>query len=337
MRVLFIWEVREELRNYLLAHLLKSKSMEFIFLTKDELEMAAIERPEDIQVTVGWVVQRPFWDKIFRQLTHLQLIIHPAVGVDKAIPFVQSLHSNHKITLCNSFGHTYFTAQHAVGMLLTLCNRLLLHHHAMKVGKWRTGEKDGKSLPMKYRKTGLLGYGSINQRVHRFLEGFDTEIHVLKNTLTEAQQTDPHFYTQDQLHDFLAAVDNLILAVPLTEKTNGMIGEKELELLGASGILVNVARGEVVQEKPFYEALKTGKIFAAASDVWYDYRPEADEEGRKFPYTYPFHELENVLLSPHRGGSPLDDLERWGQTMEILSRFERKEELMNVINWERGY
>ncbi len=337
MCVLFIWEVREKLRNYLQDHPLKSETMEFIFLTKDELEAATIEAPENIQATVGWVGYQPFLDKLFRQFINIQLIIHPAAGVDKAIPFVKSLHSNHNISLCNSYGHTYFTAQHAVGMLLTLCNRLLLHHNAMKAGKWRTGDKDGKSLPMKYRKTGLLGYGSINRHVHRFLAGFDTEIFVLKHTLTEAQQADPHFYRSDELHDFLTMVDNLIIALPLTEKTSGMIGEKELQLLGESGILVNVARGEVVQEKPFFEALKTQKIFAAASDVWYNYRPEPDDEGRKFPYTYPFHELDNMLLSPHRGGSPLDDLNRWDETMQILAAFENGEKPMNVVDLEKGY
>jgi len=68
MRVLFIWEVKDKLRNYLLNHPLKSETMEFIFLTKDELDAATIERPEDIQVTVGWVTQRTFFDKLFQQL-----------------------------------------------------------------------------------------------------------------------------------------------------------------------------------------------------------------------------------------------------------------------------
>lgn len=337
MRVLFIWEVNERLQNYLLGHPLKSETMEFVFLKNKQLQQLEVEQAENIQATVGWVGQQSFLPKLFKKLKHVELIMNPAVGVDRAIPFVKTLDKTHNITLCNSHAHTHFTAQHAVGMLLSLSNRLMLHHNFMKAGVWRMGEKEGASLPLKYRKTGLLGYGPINRFVHRFLEGFDTEIHILKNTLTEEQKAHPHFYTQNQLHDFLDAVDNLIIAVPLTKKTAGMIGKKELNLLGTSGILINVARGKVVKEKALYKALKKQKILGAGSDVWYDYSPTPDNEGRKYPYDYPFHKLENVLLSPHRGGSPLNDLNRWDETMEILSLFEKGEDLINVVDLERGY
>ncbi len=337
MRVLFIWQVNDQLKSYLSHHPLKKSDTEFIFLPSEQLNKLEIPRPEDIQVVIGWIGHNEVSRNICRKLSNLELIINPGVGIEKALPVMRELNKNKHVTLCNSHAHTYFTAQHALGMLLTLSNCLLTHHRLMKDGKWRAGDKEGASLPLKYRKTGLLGYGPINQQAHQFLSGFKTDIHILKNSLNEDQEADPNFYTPDQLHDFLKNIDNLLIAVPHTKKTEGMIGREELELLGEKGILVNVARGSIVQEEAFYQALKKKTIFAAGSDVWYNYKPDVDEKGRKYPYSYPFHELDNMLLSPHRGGSPLNDLNRWDECMEILSCFENGRELFNVVNLDREY
>ena len=103
-------------------------------------------------------------------------------------------------------------------------------------------------------------------------------------------------------------------------------------------ILVTVARGKVIDQKALYEALVSNKIQGAAIDVWYDYRPEADSTGRKFPTKFPFYELDNVILSPHRGASPMSDLRRWNEVIENISRFTREEtNFLNVVNLENEY
>ncbi len=126
-------------------------------------------------------------------------------------------------------------------------------------------------------------------------------------------------------------------AVPRTPETDGMIGEREIGLLPEEPVVVNVARGSVIQEEPLYNALKSGRIAWAGLDVWYEYRPDEDAEGRRFPYHYPFHELENVVLSPHRGGSPLARPERFADIVENIRRYHRGEALKYVIDTERGY
>lgn len=337
MRILFTWEVNKRLRNYLENHPLKTKEMELIFLNKEALEKVDISKPKGIQATVGWVRDLPYFQKTYRKLTNLELIVNPGVGVERAVPVVKALNKKRKIILCNGHGHTYFTAQHAMGMLLALSNQLPLHHTFMKNGIWRTGDKEGASLPLKYRKTGLLGYGPVNQHLHRFLKPFGTKIYILKNTLNKAQKRDPKFFDQSQLETFCYAVDNLMVALPLTDKTKGMIGKKELNLLGEKGLLVNVARGPIIKEKALFKALKNKKIAAAGIDVWYNYHAKADKKGKRFPFHYPFHQLDNVLLSPHRGGSPMSDLNRWDETMEILNRFVKGKKLINVVDLKRAY
>ncbi|MHA1220792.1 MAG: NAD(P)-dependent oxidoreductase, partial [Candidatus Heimdallarchaeota archaeon] len=112
----------------------------------------------------------------------------------------------------------------------------------------------------------------------------------------------------------------------------------ELKLLGTNGLLVTVARGEVLDEESLYLALKTKAIAGAAIDVWYNYRPETDVQGRKFPFNYPFYELDNVILSPHRGASPMSDLRRWNEVIDNISRFSRGEtKFLNIVDLEHEY
>ena len=139
---------------------------------------------------------------------------------------------------------------------------------------------------------------------------------------------------------FLREVDVLVVAVPLTAETDGMIGADQLLLLGDHGLLVNVARGAVVDERALYEALHSRTIAGAGLDVWYEYRPDETSDGRKYPYDgqYPFHELDNVVLSPHRAASPFDDLRRWDEVIENVRRVaDGREDLLNLVDLERGY
>ena len=193
---------------------------------------------------------------------------------------------------------------------------------------------------MRSRKIGLLGYGAVNQKVYRFLSGFDIDFLILKRTWEGDEEfpTPVKQFLPKDIDVFLKETDILIVAVPQTEETIGMIGEKELKLLGPEGFLVNVSRGIVIDEEALYNALARKTISGAAIDVWYEYRPEPDEEDRKFPTRFPFHGLDNVVLSPHRGASPMDDLKRWDEVIENILRFAQgRDEFINVVELDRAY
>ena len=126
--------------------------------------------------------------------------------------------------------------------------------------------------------------------------------------------------------------------VPLTPQTEGLIGGEELASLGSEGLLVNVSRGKVVDEESLYLALRDGVIAGAALDVWYEYSPEEDENGKKYPTNFPFHELDNVVMSPHRAASPFSDLGRWDEVIENIHRCATGQtDFLNIVDLERGY
>ena len=119
-----------------------------------------------------------------------------------------------------------------------------------------------------------------------------------------------------------------------------MIGAAELALLPPGAVLVNVGRGPVVDEGALYQALKEGTLGAAGIDVWYTYPDDDDAAGVTPPSAYPFGELDNVVLSPHRGGlaeEPDQRRERLAALAEIINALARGEEAPNRVDLTRGY
>ncbi len=328
MKVLFLWEVPQKLQGYIEKRV--DKDVECVFPpsgdTADLIPLA-----EEVEVMVGWKPDR----ELLNAAGKLQLFQNPGVGVQHLTTLFREYPG---ILLANSHGNTYFTAQHAVALLLALSNKVVLHHDFLRQGAWRTGDEEGASIPLRNRTAGLLGFGSIGSHVASFLSGWELELIACKRKISgQKPEILKKWYGIEDLQEFLKQTDFLIISLPHTPETEGIIGEGEIELLGPEGLLINVGRGPVVNEEALFRALKEKRIGGAGIDVWYDYDPAPDEEGRKFPYNFLFHELDNVVLSPHRAASPFSDLERWGEVIENINRVARDKLPINLVNRELGY
>ena len=334
--VLFISKVREELQHYLTEGVKDFQSVNLIF--RDSIDDERLyELAPSADIIVGW---RPP-DNLLEQADNLSLFINPGAGVQHQVDRFRSINENRRVTLVNGHGNSYFTAQHTVALLLALTNKVIPHHNWMTAGEWRKGDTDGKSIPLRDRHIGLLGYGAVNRKVHQFLSGFDLRFSALKtswNILQDNFPTELRKQTPEDLTEFLNNIDILLISLPHTSRSEGLIDMEELRLLGKDGLLVNVGRGIVIDEESLYLALKENIIKGAALDVWYDYKPVEDDKGQKYPYNFPFHELDNVVLSPHRAASPFDDLKRWDEVIENIRRFAQgRTDFLNVVNLEREY
>lgn len=334
MRVLFTFRPHDRLMQYFADRL--DDACELIVPTHEE-EESLLDLVEGAEVVVGWRAS----DRLVAAARDVVLWQNPGVGVTHLIDHFRA---HPHVTLANCHGNTYFTAQHAVAMLLTLTNAVHRHHAWMKEGRWRTRDEEAKSTPLRDRNIGLLGYGSVGRRVAKFLSGFDVEMTAFKSRPRSRDSSVAGvtcLYSSEgaDLISYLASCDILIVTLPLTRETEGMVGERELQALGPGGLVVNVGRGQVIVEEDLFNALRDGTIAGAALDVWpREADPREFDDGGVRPFNLPFHQLDNVVMSPHRAASPFDDLGRWDDIIENVRRAaEGRTDFLNVVDLDRGY
>jgi len=190
-------------------------------------------------------------------------------------------------------------AEHVMAMVLSLAKRLPQENAALARGEWNRGEGD-RATPnatLDGAVCAILGYGGIGRAAARLMRAFGARIYAINSS---GHTDDPVEFcgTLDDLDRVLAAADVLVIGIPLTAGTRGLIGARELGLMRDSAILVNVARGAIVDEQALYEHLRANPGFSAGIDAWWD-EPHG---GAPFRTNYPFFELPNLLGSPHNSG-----------------------------------
>ncbi|MFT7589087.1 MAG: phosphoglycerate dehydrogenase-like enzyme, partial [Limisphaerales bacterium] len=279
MRVLFQYQPKEEVVAYI-----KSKvhpDTKLAFGDSGNLNQL-LSLAGEAEVLVGWSMP----EGLLSKLSKLKVFINPGAGINRLTIDLDGRIPPFPIV--NSHDNTVLTAQHAVSLLLAVSSQVVVHHELMRSGAWRSRDPEGISTPLIGSNIGILGYGSVGSRIHELLNPFNANFHLLK-TKWDIPPTDATSYTTSELNKFLKAIDQLIITLPLTPETVNLIGLEEIKLLGKNGVLINVGRGEIINEEALYIALKEKYIKGAGIDVWYNYKPKEDQEGNKFPYSFPFN------------------------------------------------
>lgn len=183
------------------------------------------------------------------------------------------------ITVCNAPGYaTEAVAEHTIGLLLAATRLTSPSQSDIRQGTWNPLAYKGKELKGKI--LGIIGYGAIGRRVAEIAKtGF--EMNILYNNSSSSREDLEHLIRES---------DMISINAPFTDKTKGMIGFKEFELMKPGVIIVNTGRGAVIDEKAFINTLKTGKIFAAGLDVLSD---------EPMKHTDPLFNFPNVIITPH--------------------------------------
>jgi phosphoglycerate dehydrogenase-like enzyme len=185
-------------------------------------------------------------------------------------------------------------AEHVLAMTLSLAKHLQIEHAALARGQFN---RPAHSRTLHRAVCGILGFGGIGQATARLMRAFGARIHAVNSS---GRSTGPADWvgTLADLDQVLAAADVLVISLPLTSGTRGLIGTRELALMKPDAILINVARGAIVSEQALYQHLAANPGFSAGLDAWWD-EPRG---GGAFHTNYPFFELPNVLGSPHNSG-----------------------------------
>lgn len=232
-------------------------------------------------------------------------------------------------------------AEMAVALLLAAAKNVIPFDQALRRADWTMRyQKPAPSLLLKGKTVLILGYGKIGRHVARICSSLGMNVIAIKRRAVtgETDQFVKEIHTPRKLHELLPHAQVLVVALPLTQETDGLLGESELDLLPTDSVLVNIGRGLIVKEEALYRSLKNGNLGAAGLDVWYNYPASEESRTSTYPANFPFWDLDNVVLSPHRAGSTNEiDYLRMDHLAILLNAVARNEQVPNRVNLNHGY
>lgn len=243
-------------------------------------------------------------------LRHVQL---PNAGYDDAVAFRRE-----GLTFCNARGvHDISTAELALGLMIASLREIDKFVLAQSSGQWLQGPRPS----LAYKKVALVGFGSIGQTIGRMLEPFNVDLHAF----TRSGSNGTH--TMAELDGLLPTFDVVILILPATPQTVNLMDQRRLGLMKDGALLVNVARGTIVDTDALVGELESGRI-RAALDVT---NPEP------LPADHRLWHAPGVIISPHVGGN--SSAFEPGMRALLATQFSRLaagEELINIVMEGQG-
>ncbi len=258
----------------------------------------------------------------------LRLLQLPGAGYDRidfdALP--------PQTAVCNVYEHELGISEYVMAAMLEWVTRFSRMDARLRRGDWRDslyhngrehGELAGKTV-------GIIGYGHIGREVARRAKAFETRVISVTRSPEKGDGSVDCIAGVERLDDFLGQADFVVVACPLNAETSGLLDRRRIALMKSDAVLVNVARGAVVDEDALFAACRDRVIGGAVIDAWYRY--PAGAEDFVLPSKLPFHELENVYMTPHASGWT-EGL--WGRRFAVIAenfdRLARGDELLNLV------
>jgi phosphoglycerate dehydrogenase-like enzyme len=282
-------------------------------------------------------------DQILTEAANLKFIQVPWTGVD-SLDF--ELLKKHNVTIANSHSNAVIVAEHAVALMLDAGKKIAYHDRLMRSGEWNRVKPGNANEVSPFSKmasgatVAIVGFGAIGKGIYKLLSGFSCNFKVFnrsgKATEGYADKGNLQFFPIDERDGKLNDADFVFICIPLTPDTKELVDAQFLEKLNSKSVLINVSRGEAINEDALFNWLTSNKDAFAAIDTWYNY-PTKDN-----PSPYPslknnFHELNNLILSPHRAGYTDAGFLHLDDAIENLNRFKQGRKLINVISLNDKY
>ena len=226
--------------------------------------------------------------ELLEKAPNLKYVIRAGAGTDN-IDKVEC--QNRDVKVSNTPGaNNNSAAEHAIALMMTVLRHTAGADASMKAGKWEKSKFLGTELSNK--KIGIVGAGNIGQIVAKRLAGFEPEV-LFFDPMVESLDL-PYARKVKEVEEIFKTCDVVTIHVPLIEPTKNMVNDKMLSLMPAHSILVNCARGGIVNEDDLFHVLNEGLIRGAGFDVFATEPLQENSELRK---------LDNIVLTPHLGAS----------------------------------
>ncbi|MEO2278963.1 2-hydroxyacid dehydrogenase [Pseudoalteromonas pernae] len=274
-----------------------------------------ISRPEDVTMVLGWQVPAELW----QQLPNVQAVSSFGAGVDglnlNAIP------AHLPVARIVDNGLATDMAEYVLGHVL---------FHKLNMPRYVSQQQHQQWRPKRvkpYNQVGMLGFGQLGQAIAKRLVANDFAVCAWSNSAKNNTDGIVHYYGEDALEAMLKQCDYLVNVLPLTEQTHKIIDKELLKHLPNHCVLINVGRGQHVDEDALVEALNSGELAGASLDVF------IEEPLRQ---SHPFWSTQNVIVTPHCSAlSQIDAVV--AQVVENYQRLCAGKTLLHRIDREKQY
>ena len=260
-------------------------------------ESGIVPRLADVDVLVSMV----FSARMAEAAPRLRLVQVPGAGLDRID--ISALQPDTR--LANAYGHEAGIAEYIIGAMIALTRSFGRLDARLRLGRWESQWAVGTAAPPLWselagKTLGILGFGHIGQALARRAAAFDMQVcAVRRHAQTDTPSGISFVGGPERLDDVLRQADYLAITLSLSPATRNLINDRRLQLMKPTTFLINVARAEIIEEAALYRALSTARIAGAALDVWYHYPTSVEPTP---PAAQAFHELENVIMTPHVSG-----------------------------------
>ena len=258
---------------------------------------------------------------------NLKLYHAPAAGTDAIDPSCLPAQSS----LCNCFGHEDAISEYVMAALLARHVPLARADADLRQQRWTYWAAAPGSLRTELgaQTLGVIGMGHIGRTLAQRAKAFGMRVHACNRSPVDHPSVDRAWGLND-LHAFMASADSIVVTLPLTETTRGLIDQQALAAMRGHAVIINVGRGPVIEEQALFSALQQRSIGGAVIDTWYQY-PSAANAGCS-PSSLNFASLDNVLMTPHMSGWTEGTVRRRQHTLaDNIERLANGRELINVV------
>lgn len=259
------------------------------------------------------------WASRASQLQWLQVV---STGIDAYLPL-----QGKPVKVTSAKGvHSQPIAQHLAMTMLAFSRNLLTHQQEQRRQLWNRNPDAITSLSG--QRLGIVGFGGIGENMLPFARWVGMEVIGIKKN-PDQQFPGVQIWGMERLEELLRTADHLVLALPFTPETDGLLNANRISQLKPRAFLYNVSRGELVDEKALVKALQSGQLGGAALDVF---------EKEPLPKEHPFWEMPHVIITPHIAGHFNGLRENtFDLFCENLSLFLQGKPLRNVVDFSKGY
>ncbi|MFW9966253.1 MAG: 2-hydroxyacid dehydrogenase [Candidatus Thorarchaeota archaeon] len=305
-----------------------------IVVRSERTVKSMLEHARDADIVVSGRVSGDY----IREAPNLKMIQALGAGIDKIDR--QAVLDRGDIIVCNNHMNALEVAEYAIMLLFATAKNIILSDRELRKGDWIYGFGGlNPNVEIRNKTCLIIGLGNIGAEIAKRLKCFDLKLKaVTRSGKSPNAALVDSITSMEKMKPYVQEADFIVLSLPLTHESRGIIDSEVISWMKPSAILVNISRGEIVDEAALYRALKDKQILAAGLDVWWNY-PQWGKPDMKLPsLDFPYHELDNVVMSPHRAAYSISTRQAHLHFIrENVLRFVGGEQPLNIVDMKLGY